>query len=78
MESSAEAFAATHEDATVVLFSSWNTFTRVLDDPEQYGFAGDDPVRSRGGIWVDDMHPTSAMHAVIAKEVALLIKSVDF
>jgi len=76
LESSAVAFAAKHEDATVILFSPWDTFTRVLDNPEQYGFAEDDPIRVKGGIWVDHMHPTSAMHAIIAHEVALLVKSV--
>lgn len=59
-----------------MLISSWNTFTQVLDNPENFGFAKSDPIQIEGGIWVDDMHPTSAMHAIIANEVAALMKSV--
>jgi len=76
LESGAAAFALRHEDATVMLFSSWHTFTQVLDNPESFGFAKSDPLQRRGGIWVDHIHPTSAMHAIIANDAAALMKSV--
>lgn len=76
LETALEAFAAKHTDATVLLFSSWDTFTRVLDNPTQFGFAESDPDTECGGIWVDHMHPTSDMHEIIARDLASFIASV--
>lgn len=69
-------FAANHVEATVLLFSSWDTFARVLDSPTQFGFTESDSNTERGGIWVDHMHPTSKMHEIIAKDLMLFIASV--
>jgi hypothetical protein len=30
-------FATSHPDATVMLFSAWDTFTRILSGPARYG-----------------------------------------
>ncbi|KAI0311965.1 SGNH hydrolase-type esterase domain-containing protein [Amylostereum chailletii] len=69
-------FTAAHADATVLLFSSWNTFTRVLDNPAAYGLNPHD-VRTQGGsIWFDYMHPSSRFLKIIAYDIAnLLIQS---
>ncbi|KIJ69721.1 carbohydrate esterase family 16 protein [Hydnomerulius pinastri MD-312] len=53
-----------HSDAYVMIYSSWDTFTRVIDDPVSTGF--DDP---QSQIWVDQLHPTSKMHAIISKDL---------
>ena len=37
LSKSAQTFSATHRDATVMIFSSWETFNRVLDSPVSYG-----------------------------------------
>lgn len=68
-------FARTHSDATVVIYSAWDTFTRVLNNPSAFGFNGGD-VRRRGGtIWVDHIHPSSQMHDEIAKDIAALLQN---
>ena len=62
-------------ETTAMVYSSYDTFTRVLDDPESHGFALEDVDKKGGAIWRDDLHPTSAMHAIIAKDMALLLNN---
>jgi phospholipase/lecithinase/hemolysin len=67
-------FASSHgNEITVIIYSSYDTFNRVLDDPELYGFTRDDVDKKGGAIWHDDLHPTSAMHDIIAKDIAQLL-----
>jgi len=70
LRSSAEAFSSTHPAATVLLFSSHATFTRVLDDPVRHNFSATEVRRKKGEIWMDRLHPTSKMHSFVAKDLA--------
>ena len=65
-------FANTHypEEITAMIYSSYDTFTRVLDDPISYGFTFEDVRKEGGGIWYDNLHPTSRMHDIIAADMA--------
>ena len=64
-------FANTYpKETTAMVYSSYDTFTRVLDNPESYGFTTDDVGKKGGAIWCDDLHPTSAMHDIIANDIA--------
>ncbi|KAA1471102.1 hypothetical protein DENSPDRAFT_837027 [Dentipellis sp. KUC8613] len=65
----AEAFVSSHPDATVMVFSAWDTFTHVLDDPSVCGFAPDSGRKAGGDIWFDHLHPTSAMHRILADNI---------
>ena len=65
----ARKFHSNHPDATILMFSSWDTFNNVLDDPEAYGFSHEDRRKFAGKIWVDHLHPSSRMHEIIAKDV---------
>jgi lysophospholipase L1-like esterase len=58
------------KEITAMIYSAYDTFTRVLDDPLSHGFALEDVEREEGGIWYDRLHPTSAMHGIIARDVA--------
>ena len=58
-----------------MLFSAYDTFTRVLDDPAAYGFNAFTANDAGGPIWHDYLHPTSGMHAIIAHEVAEFLSS---
>lgn len=69
-------FASKHEDATVLLFSSWETFSRVMDNPNAYGFTKHDTVSSASRMWVDFLHPTSKMHDIVARDVAEFLTNV--
>jgi len=65
-------FANAHypEEITAMIYSSYDTFTRVLDDPISYGFTFEDVRKEGGGIWYDNLHPTSRMHDIIAADMA--------
>ncbi|KDQ09428.1 carbohydrate esterase family 16 protein [Botryobasidium botryosum FD-172 SS1] len=71
-----EEFATDYPDTSVFLFKAWDTFTRVLDDPVAHGFKTGDTRRKGGGIWVDQLHPTSAMHEVVAQDMAIFLDGV--
>ncbi|KAI1795868.1 SGNH hydrolase-type esterase domain-containing protein [Ganoderma leucocontextum] len=68
-------FSTAHPDITALLFSSWDTFTRVLDDPVSHGFGPEHVSRSGGEIWVDNLHPSSKMHDWIAHDIAQFLKT---
>ncbi|KAI0780920.1 hypothetical protein BD413DRAFT_15510 [Trametes elegans] len=63
-------FASSHPDATTLSFSSWDTFTRVLDDPVAHGFGPEQVSRAGGDIWVDNLHPSTKMHDWVAHDIA--------
>jgi phospholipase/lecithinase/hemolysin len=72
----ARTFASIHADATVMLFSAWNTFSSFLDDPESYGFEPSDCSNVGGAMWYDHLHPTSKAHDLVAKDMAEFVESV--
>lgn len=63
-------FASSHPEATTFIFSSWDTFIPILDSPTGHGFKTTDPMMSRGGIWLDGLHPTSVVHKILAEDIA--------
>lgn len=69
LHTSARSFHEKHPDASILMFSSWETFTRVLDDPVTYGFSTTDVSKSGGRIWMDFLHPTTKMHGIIAEDM---------
>jgi len=64
-----EEFKAGFPLAKVFTFSSYDTFTRILDDPSVYGMEKEDVATAGGGVWVDYLHPTSEVHVVLAREL---------
>lgn len=77
LRAEAKNFSASHNEATVLIYSSWMTFTKVLDDPTAFGFAQEDVKKAAGSIWVDRLHPTSKMHEIIAQDMTKLLSSVE-
>ncbi|PPQ87976.1 hypothetical protein CVT25_001055 [Psilocybe cyanescens] len=63
-------FSSKHKDATVLRFSAFRVFEVLLDDPETFGLDPADLYRRGGSIWMDHIHPTSAVHDHIASNVA--------
>jgi hypothetical protein len=70
LEKNIEKFVASHPDVTAMVYSSYDTFSRVFNNPSQFGFQPSTAHRMGGPIWLDHLHPTSAMHAVIAGDIA--------
>lgn len=58
-----------HGDLSVFIFSSWDTFMSILDYPEAYDFDEDNVDEAEGPIWMDSLHPTSKVHAILAKHL---------
>ncbi|KAI0065901.1 hypothetical protein BV25DRAFT_1821605 [Artomyces pyxidatus] len=73
LRNSLATFTATHADCTVMLFSAWDIFNRVLDNPAAYGFNPQDVRRMNGSIWFDHIHPTSKFHDIIARSIAQML-----
>ncbi|KIJ69301.1 carbohydrate esterase family 16 protein [Hydnomerulius pinastri MD-312] len=73
LREAAQQFALVHDDVSVVIFSSWDTFTRILDDAASYGF---DANAKFGGIWVDHLHPTTKVHDILAREISTFLGGV--
>jgi phospholipase/lecithinase/hemolysin len=68
-------FEMAHPDATVMLFSAWDTFARILSEPARYGLNPADRNTQGGTIWFDFMHPTSRVHNILAGEIAQFLAS---
>ena len=68
-------FSVSHPDATIMTFSAYDIFSRVLSDPAAYGFDELEAHKEGGPIWFDRIHPTSAMHRIISQEVAEFLAS---
>ncbi|KAI6123289.1 hypothetical protein EV401DRAFT_2195993 [Pisolithus croceorrhizus] len=62
-------FGTSSKEATVLLFSSHQVLTEVLDDPLEFDFSEDDPTTEGGGIWMDDLHVTTEVHDVFAERL---------
>ena len=73
----AKKFSDAHDDATVLLFSSFRAFETFLDDPEVNGFEKQDIRKWGGSIWVDHIHPSSQVHEFIASHVADFLDEVQ-
>lgn len=69
-------FSSKYKDATVLLFSAFRVFEVLLDDPESFGLDPADLRRRGGSIWMDHIHPTSAVHDYIASNIADFLSEV--
>ncbi|CEL62193.1 hypothetical protein RSOLAG1IB_10275 [Rhizoctonia solani AG-1 IB] len=68
LTTSALAFSNQNTDASTLVFSSWDTFNTLLNDPSHYNLTS--PTTIGGDIWKDDLHQTSAVHYRIANDLA--------
>jgi len=68
-------FVTSRGDATAVLFSSWDIFSKILDNPKDYGFTESNSQEQGGGIWEDHLHPTDPVHKIIAAEMSKFLAS---
>lgn len=69
LRSHAEDYASETTDASVFLFSSHSVASAFLDDPLDFGFDEDDATTEGGAIWLDELHFTSEVHAIIAQRL---------
>ncbi|KAG8978941.1 hypothetical protein FRB90_008237 [Tulasnella sp. 427] len=63
------AFTARHPDASVFLFDLWELFERMLTKPQDFGFSATAGRGFDGEMYWDSVHPTSAVHRIMAKAI---------
>ena len=69
LEENATKFCAAHPDASVFIFSSWEVFTRHLEEAETS--------EARDALFVDGFHPGTHLHGVIANELQSFLENVS-
>jgi phospholipase/lecithinase/hemolysin len=80
----AQKFSEKHGDVRVRIYDAAALFTRVLDDPKKYGFKDStskfmlSDAEEESCIWYDDLHPTSAMHKILAADLARFLTEEEF
>lgn len=77
LRQAADAFSASHLDASVVVWSSWELFMQLLTEPQTFGFEEADVGQEAGAIFADGLHPTTAVHEIIARELVKLFDERD-
>ena len=75
LKTQATDFGNSYEEATIILFSSHQVLTEVLEDPTEFDLSEDDPDTEGGSFWEDDLHLTSDIHDILAER---LLSSVFF
>jgi hypothetical protein len=58
-----------NDPVSAIYFSAHKVFSALLDNPTNHEFPQGDIGRSGGSIWKDHLHPTSAVHLVVANEL---------
>ncbi|TFK28931.1 hypothetical protein FA15DRAFT_583293, partial [Coprinopsis marcescibilis] len=69
----AREFGTTYSEATLLLVSSHNILSDILDDPAKFDFTEDDVAAEGGGIWADILHLTEEVHEVLAEQVLIAL-----
>lgn len=67
-------FSATHPDANAFVWSSYELFNKILDDPKKYGLLEEDRKKMNGSIWYDHIHPSTKVHREIARDMVELLE----
>ncbi|KDQ09579.1 carbohydrate esterase family 16 protein [Botryobasidium botryosum FD-172 SS1] len=70
-------FVKSHPEISAFQFYAYDMFNQMLDNPEMYGFNPKDVRKAGGSVWVDHLHPTSAVHKVIAENVASFLYEIE-
>ena len=63
-------FESDSKQTTLFLFSAHTAVSRVLDNPEDYDFEEFDVEKEGGRIWMDELHFTETVHAIVASALA--------
>ncbi|KAJ7903485.1 hypothetical protein B0H14DRAFT_2665039 [Mycena olivaceomarginata] len=73
LKKAAALFAAAHPDITVMIYSAWDTFNALFDNPVAHGFSAEDVGKAGTSAWVDFLHPTSMVHDFVARDVSAFL-----
>ncbi|KAL4914580.1 hypothetical protein BDW62DRAFT_190142 [Aspergillus aurantiobrunneus] len=62
-------WGSAHSDSRISVYDTWSLFTELLDHPREYGFL-DATCIGEGCVWWNSFHPMSALHRLLAADVA--------
>lgn len=62
---------------TVLYYSSFVVFSQILAEPEVYGFSKNDVRKAGGSIWMDILHPTGAVHEILADDMLKFLNGLN-
>lgn len=67
----ADVFRQQHQDVYAAVYDAAGLFSKVLDNPTNYGFKDNiSSGNSEDCIWYDYLHPNSAMYKILANDLA--------
>lgn len=69
LQTKLEEWAESTKQATIFMFSLHACLSDILDDPEEYDFSEEAVDEEGGEIWADELHPTTTVHEIIAKQL---------
>jgi len=73
LEASIQEFQRRHEpDICVLYYDAHFLFSDMLDFPSKYSIAS----AGKGDFWIDDVHPTSAVHRNLAKDIRAFLDKI--
>ncbi|KAI9047552.1 hypothetical protein LZ554_008268 [Drepanopeziza brunnea f. sp. 'monogermtubi'] len=72
------AFREKHPEASIMLYDVHALFTKVMDDPQKYGFKDATSMDSDGCLWSGSFHILTGFDDFIAKDMAKTIAKFDF
>ena len=67
-------FSMTHPLAKLFCFSAYDFITRIIGDPAKYGLKPEDKGTMGGTIWSDHVHPSSAVHKILANDIEAFLR----
>ncbi|KAG8969441.1 hypothetical protein FRC05_001076 [Tulasnella sp. 425] len=70
-------FITGHPDASAFVFDTWELFERLLTNPSEFGFSSNAGRGFDQEMYWDNIHPTSAVHQILAKAVADFLAGED-
>lgn len=70
-------FGKKHRDVTVFLFDEHALLSKIILDPTQYGFSANAGRMRDNETFLDHVHPTSAVHRILARELASFLAGED-
>jgi phospholipase/lecithinase/hemolysin len=73
LASSAASFKANHAGVSFWVYDSYSAFTTLLNSPTKYGFKDATTYGQSGSFWGDSLHPASAAHVILGKQVGDLL-----
>ncbi|KAJ3513329.1 hypothetical protein NLJ89_g3009 [Agrocybe chaxingu] len=73
LTTAANSFQGRHADVSVFVYDSFSLYTKLLNNPSQYGFT--DITTSGGSFWYDVIHPRARVHDYMAQDLVEFLKA---